>query len=677
VLIWSSLCIPQTNQINMFKKQEDLALAEAVNETLYINVANGAYLNSTLPCLPNGIIDKTYTGIGGTSLELDCERDSLVVVPYNNIADAKASKLSVSRKYLTHKYRKAYNDRPNRRLEKYLLSTKRSGQYIKIICVNDQLVNLKQELNAAGKSFEDFFILFDEIDSMQEQSSFRSVMDNCMDVYLGHPSDKRAMITATLRGFTHPELQNEPRYKVVSEGRPKDKIDVIVTTSGKEELLLQIMDKMALDEKKVVVACNHIRTALEITWTLEKNLPTLSVGILCSPGSKKAVGELYQTLDEHGKLPCKVNIITAAFFNGCDVMETYHNIMFSSISISSLQLSPSTIYQISGRGRNGLESNVLVIQQGERHDDYTYYSEDELVSLGKQNARIDNGLKEMTSELGNFGVGMLKALHGVLVEGFKNFPAVYRKVDEFTSEISYFKIDQRIMEQRTCFLMENTPSYIEAIEEIFEVQLKGNLLSNQSIEFEGIDKKQSLIKILENFRELFAVSEFVISKKELLKFKSDYKSLRLKEFDIIMNSFELALNNSWNMGELLNRINDCVKAHKIQAQLKKLYCYLLWCSFNGDSKLNNLLTRDINVSELYTAEVLKQKERDTIERLENYKSFVAVRYHEFRALLKSTPSLIRNILFICKESKKRVDGRDTRVFQLTALRSQLDPFMQV
>jgi hypothetical protein len=659
----------------MFNKQETLALAEVVNETLYINVANGAYLNSTLPCLPNGIIDKTYTGIGGTSLELDCERDSVVVVPYNNIADAKASKLSVSRYFETYKYKKSNNNKANRGLNNYLARIESKGQYMKIICVNDQLVDLKIELIAAGKKFEEVFILFDEIDSMQEQSAFRSVMDNCMDVYLAHPAENRAMITATLRDFTHPSLKDERRHKVVSMNRPKDVIDVISTDAGMKELLLQIKAKLALDDHKVVVACNHLVSALSLAETIDADLSDVSVGILCSTNSKKSAGEFYNVLNKKGILPCRVNIITAALFNGCDILEPYHSIVYSSISAPSLQLSPSTVYQISGRCRLSLVSNTLIIQCGPRWDDYVYYKEDKLIGFAKQHAFINNTLNSMVPELDDIGIAMLRGFHGSLVEGYKGVPSLSRKVDDLTSVVSYFKIDQRIIEQRTSKLMENAPDYIDAIEEMFNVQIVNSLYVDQTVKLVELDKKGKLSMIVDELKELLAVNSDPLSNADLLQFRAGYRSLGLKEFDLMMDSFELALKHNCDMQKLLSKAELCAQAPKSLAQMKKLYSRLLWCSYEGNSDLLRVVTLDMQLNESYTLKSLKQKEKDTVERLENYKAFTPKDFHVFRALMKGKPSLLRSVLFITEETKDRVKGKHTRMIKLVALAPQNDPFL--
>ena len=61
-------------------------------------------LGEVLNYLPHGIIDKTETGIGGTSLELDSNRHSIVVVPFNNIAHCKSQIKSIGNKYDVHFY---------------------------------------------------------------------------------------------------------------------------------------------------------------------------------------------------------------------------------------------------------------------------------------------------------------------------------------------------------------------------------------------------------------------------------------------------------------------------------------------------------------------------------------------------------------------------------------------
>ena len=42
---------------------------------------NGTWLGDVLEFLPNGIINKGITGIGATTLELNCDRNSIIIQP--------------------------------------------------------------------------------------------------------------------------------------------------------------------------------------------------------------------------------------------------------------------------------------------------------------------------------------------------------------------------------------------------------------------------------------------------------------------------------------------------------------------------------------------------------------------------------------------------------------------
>jgi hypothetical protein len=44
---------------------------------------------------------------------------------------------------------------------------------------------------------------------MQEQSSFRNVMHNCLKMYKNHPEEKRSLLSATVSKFHDPALKNE------------------------------------------------------------------------------------------------------------------------------------------------------------------------------------------------------------------------------------------------------------------------------------------------------------------------------------------------------------------------------------------------------------------------------------------------------------------------------------
>jgi hypothetical protein len=640
-----------------------------------IRISNGDYLSDKFDFLPSGIIDKTYTGIGGTSLELDCERNSIVVVPYNNIANSKESKKSVTKGYSVHKYKRDKQDLLKSSLSKYIEEVKSNGQPIKLVCVNDQLLYLKQELSDLEFDFKSFFLLFDEIDSMQEQSAFRSVMDKCMDVYIEHPKEKRAMITATLRKFTHPDLKNEPEHKVICTDRPKQDLEVVISDRALDDIYTQIKNKVEVDDSKIVVACNHIKTAIVLCSNFKKEFPKVSLGILCSPGSKKAVGCLYKTLEAPGNLPCQVNVITAAYFNGCDIIDKYHSIIFSSIRIASLQLSPSTIIQIVGRGRCGLLSSQLIIQKDKRKDSYKRFTEQELVAFGRQSAKIREGLKTMTDDLGEIGMDLMQVVHGILVSGFKDFPAVCRKVDQLDKwEISYFKIDQRLIEQETSLLLENLDDYIEVLENSFCVVLKESLGAEDVLVKDGIDLPNLLAEILNDLNIYLDSCFYITTKDDLLKFKSQYNAFNLQELEISIKILSLGIERKWELKVLQEQINISFREKRIKASLKLLYSRLLWCSMQGDNKLSRFVQKVIKFNIHYTVKEFGEKEKVLSRLIQTDKTLAPVKYNDLRMLLAETPSLFRKVILNFEEAKPTLVGKSTRVIIPLSFSSHEFPF---
>jgi len=57
-----------------------------------LNLKEGQYLGDVLDKLPCGIIDKTYTANGGTTVEINAKRDSIIVESLKSVAYCKQAK---------------------------------------------------------------------------------------------------------------------------------------------------------------------------------------------------------------------------------------------------------------------------------------------------------------------------------------------------------------------------------------------------------------------------------------------------------------------------------------------------------------------------------------------------------------------------------------------------------
>jgi hypothetical protein len=161
-------------------KDNSLVLSKKVNKSGGFDylLKNGAKLGNILNALPSGIINKSETGIGATSLELSSERNSIIVLPTIQTAKSKATqKIHYFSSESSDKIRvKGKRDF----LKEYLKNMK--GMYKKFTVVADSLPQLLESLG--NNAYTEYFLLLDEIDSIQKDSTFRNRMETCMEFYL-------------------------------------------------------------------------------------------------------------------------------------------------------------------------------------------------------------------------------------------------------------------------------------------------------------------------------------------------------------------------------------------------------------------------------------------------------------------------------------------------------------
>ena len=125
--------------------------------------------------------------MGATTLELHALRNSIIVEPLKVTATTKAKKPNTL--YVgspTDDFPEA-GEKSN--VEEYINDA--TIKYKKIIVVADSLYKV---INVLGKvAYKDFFILIDDVDSFQRDSTFRGSLELCMDTYKMFPRDRRAI----------------------------------------------------------------------------------------------------------------------------------------------------------------------------------------------------------------------------------------------------------------------------------------------------------------------------------------------------------------------------------------------------------------------------------------------------------------------------------------------------
>ena len=264
--------------------------------------------------MPYSIIDKQVTGIGVTTLELSSPRNSIVVVPTKSLANNKAFNFPNSR-YIGSPI-PGLQPRFNRRsIENYLRDS--SIPHKKFIVVADSLPRL---LDIIGEDrYDDFLLMIDETDMMQADSMFRPALEKLIDYYFLFNYKKRAGVSATIKDFSHPDLQTEPRITIRFIEPPRLHIDAIIETNNPNATLKQQIEilRNEFPDQKNVVAYNSITLIQGLVNWLPENLRT-ACAILCSENSKADAGEYYDELLPEDKLPKSINCITCAYFAGVD-----------------------------------------------------------------------------------------------------------------------------------------------------------------------------------------------------------------------------------------------------------------------------------------------------------------------------------------------------------------------
>ena len=498
-------------------------------------------LGHVLHELPAGIIDKGVTGFGGTTLELDCNRPSIVVEPYNYTAGSKSKSPSISNHYEIFWYasiqamnevlgwKSSHSNGPNVFLEMYMERCKEKQQPPKILVIPDQLQSLKDHIDKLDDyNWTDFHLLFDEIDSMQEQISFRNKMHKVTQLHLEHPVEKRTFLSATLSKFHDPQLKEEQYYKFSYEDAEKVKVDLIATTGIAKRTALTLVERLEGNkEDKILVAYNHIKGILNTIEHLlqeDKNLKQ-HIAVLCGTENKKEFeGYTHDIHQDTFTLPKQINFITAAYFNGHDILEKAHLISCIDANITSLRLSPRTLYQIQGRCRPGTLSQTWIGRFTKPHEKQFK------LKILEDYAALTINLLEATDKIKSYKDPQISkagsTIENIFYNGLDDVPSVLARGKDDKREISYFKIDSLIEDGITREYLKHPNAFIRMSGTFFDATLTATYEQDKD------QKKEDPLEVAMNANHHFAMDDIVknkVTSKEFTAAKKLYNTTTGKQ----------------------------------------------------------------------------------------------------------------------------------------------------
>jgi len=477
--------------------------------TLYMNP--NERLSDVIKMLPYGLIDKQVTGIGATTLEMYSKRNSIIVLPTRALAKSKASK-DIKFLYVgTEDDGKVTSDR---KIEDYL--NNRQIENKKFFVVADSLKRVIKAIQSNGEDvYKNYFLMVDEIDTLQSDNHFRPQLSTVIDYYFKFKLLRKALVSATVSEFSHPELQTIPLTIIKREPPIHRDIELIHTNNINLTLAKEISSIAKKSSEKILIAYNSIDNILSTIHLLSGELQPLC-GILCSEASYDKISLTQKaTLNKDDKLSHRITFMTCAFFVGIDIKEKYHLITVSNASKGYSILPFNRLAQIHGRCRieNGLLSDIIIyntVKQNDKSFNYNSYRDIllkkaekviKLLNAANKIKKNDNDLTDLFNRIEK--VIMERACENFLgtdIELTRKKTNIDNDIDSNDKlEVSYFNIDS---------LCEKMKAYYE-------------LYSNEKNLYKELkDKKHRIIKFtLEKEIELKEKKKDAKTKKEKMNNK--------------------------------------------------------------------------------------------------------------------------------------------------------------
>ena len=357
--------------INLAKREAFIDLDHLKDNKFYngcfCTLEDGDKLGDFFDRLPYGVINKNITGIGATSLELRADRNSIIVLPIKAIAYNKYKAYTIEKgdgscMYVGSPIGDIKSDITPKKIDEYLRLE--NGKPKKFLVVADSLPKV---LRAIGEEhYNDYFLMVDEVDSLQSDSTYRPALENVMDYYAKFNQTNRAAVSATLRNFTHPVLLEETVITTAYKNMPKRNITLSHTNNEDMATIMTIQSILKKDSSsKILVAYNSLDGMLVCIDLLLKELGKdfdSGIGILCGEMSKDKAGKYYTHIKVDGTLKEQIVFMTCAYFVGVDINESRHVISVSTFNQPFTLLSAEKMAQIVGRCRQGALSETIIYE---------------------------------------------------------------------------------------------------------------------------------------------------------------------------------------------------------------------------------------------------------------------------------------------------------------------------
>lgn len=433
-------------------------------QAIEFNMEGKKYLGEVFDSIPFGILNKNRTGVGATTLEIEAKRNSIIVFPNKSLAYSK-SKTKDSLLYVGSPIGDITSSIFSKDIKKYIdeIDQRRSYEedvYKKFLVVADSLPKVYEVIATKKEFFESYFLLVDEVDMIQSDATYRPKLEDVIDYYCKFPQSNRALVSATIRDFTHHEVQKEPMLIAKYDNEEERQIPYQIThTDNPNRAVVEYIKSRHDRGEKIVIAYNSITDIKEIIFLLPDNLRS-KCGVLCSEESEDKVKDYYVELVD-GKLEKDITFMTCVYFVGVDIHERYQLVSVVNADIPYTLLSIDRLTQIRGRCRHedGLISETIYYStkednkykfgdiSKEEYRDRLLKKADKIMQLYHA---IDNFVEEeqdgeMRDEFNSLFDKVKPAIQRYATETMGNLEVSLTREDiDENYQISYFNIDALI-----------------------------------------------------------------------------------------------------------------------------------------------------------------------------------------------------------------------------------------
>lgn len=568
----------------------------------------------------NCILDKTLTGLGATSCEIEAKRNSIIIEPNVPVILGKLN----SYDNIEAVYQKCtpYNIKTYLKLDK---------KYKKIMTTPESFEKIRKAAKELGINiYEEFFCLYDECEKTTQDIDYRRSITKPIHDFFAFKD--KAMVSATPLDMSHTKFEEQGfiKIKIVPNYDYRKPLTLIVTNSYYKRIK-QTLDGLK-DSKKICIFFNVTDGIADLI----DNLDITDYKVFCSEKSvkkliKRGINNAYSEIT----YPlARVNFFTCRFYSALDITN-YDGVKPDIIMLTDLRTANWTMIdpfteaiQIQGRFRKREDEEATytsLTHISTINPDIIVRSKEEIDIKVEQFIRNHETLQKQHNNANN---DMKKE---AISEDLKNLK--YEDLLDDKGEINPFAIDNLQNEERV-------HAYYKSAEDLYQAyQRTGffNVTLNNVTECVGeddierlnqaklaIEQRKLIVENLANIDKWFANGKISFEEKE------KYRTLlrKIPEFQYTINAYDKIGKDAIISAEYKKKLIDRkVREFDQSEDYQKRY----------SSEIKNLIKEAFPLNEYINKNIIKQKIMDI--------------YYQNGIMSKVTQNTIKSY-FECKESGK-------------------------